>query len=140
MSRLEFSLHPQLAADTVEVCELALSRVLLMDNAHWPWLILVPRRNGLRELSDLTRAERIILSDDVDAASRVLQARFSPDKLNVAALGNVVEQLHVHVIARHRTDPAWPAPVWGHQPPVHYASFARQHLRDALAVAFATLP
>ncbi|HET9048180.1 MAG TPA: HIT family protein [Chiayiivirga sp.] len=134
----DFVLHPQLLADTAMVCNLRLSRVLLMDDANWPWLILVPIRQALRELIDLDREERIVLGDEIDLASRILRARFNPDKLNVAALGNQVEQLHVHVIARHRSDPAWPAPVWGRLPRRHYEPAARQGLLDALAVAFAT--
>lgn len=134
----DFLLHPQLLADTAMVCDLGLSRVLLMDDAHWPWLILVPRRRQLRELIDLDREERIVLGDEIELASRILRARFNPDKLNVAALGNQVEQLHVHVIARHRNDPAWPAPVWGRLPRRSYEPSARQSLLDGLSLAFAT--
>ena len=126
MSAPDFTLHPRLAADTVPVCDLALSRVLLMDDAAWPWLILVPRRAGLRELIDLPRAERHLLDDEIALASQALLSLYRPDKLNVAALGNVVEQLHVHVIARHVGDPAWPAPVWGRQPPMPYAPERRE--------------
>ena len=116
MSETGFALHPRLAADTVVVTDLPLCRVLLMDDARWPWLILVPRRAGVRELIDLSPAAQQALTGEIARASRTLQTLFSPDKLNVAALGNVVEQLHVHVIARWRGDPAWPAPVWGFQP------------------------
>ena len=113
MSEPDFTLHPRLMADTAPVCDLDLSRVLLMDETTWPWLILVPRRAGLRELIDLPRGERHRLDDEIALASRALLMLYRPDKLNVAALGNVVEQLHVHVIARFEDDPAWPAPVWG---------------------------
>jgi diadenosine tetraphosphate (Ap4A) HIT family hydrolase len=108
-----FALDPRLAADTRLVGDLPLSRVLLMDDARFPWLVLVPRRAGLVELHDLPRAERIALLDEIDLAARALRVLVAPDKLNVAALGNVVAQLHVHVIARFRTDTAWPRPVWG---------------------------
>jgi diadenosine tetraphosphate (Ap4A) HIT family hydrolase len=108
-----FSLHPQLAADSVPVVELGLCEVRLMDDANHPWLVLVPRVPGAVELIDLDPAQRAQLTTEIDAASRVLKALFKPHKLNVAALGNLVPQLHVHVIARHTDDIAWPRPVWG---------------------------
>ena len=108
-----FELAAQLAADTHVVGEFALSRVLLMDDARFPWLILVPRRAGMRELIDLAPAEQHLLLDEIARCSTALRDIFAPDKLNVAALGNVVAQLHVHVIARRRDDAAWPRPVWG---------------------------
>ena len=139
MSEHDFALHPRLVADTAQVCDLALSRVLLMDDAAWPWLILVPRRAALRELIDLPRAERHLLDDEIALASQTLISLYRPDKLNVAALGNVVEQLHVHVIARHIGDPAWPAPVWGRQPATPYSADAREERLEALRDAFARL-
>lgn len=108
-----FSLHPQLAADTVPVGDLALSRVLLANDANYPWLILVPRRPGITELIDLVDNDRLQLMAETDAAARALKAITACDKLNVAALGNVVAQLHVHVIGRQHSDKAWPKPVWG---------------------------
>ncbi len=132
MSEAGFELHPRLAADTAVVCDLPLSRVLLMDDAAWPWLILVPRRAGMREWLDLARPEQHHLLDEIDHAGRVLQARFKPDKLNIAALGNMVEQLHVHLIARHREDPAWPHPVWGRQPRTPYSQARREALVETL--------
>lgn len=108
-----WQLHPQLAADTVPVIELALSEVRLMDDANHPWLVLVPRVAGITELIDLDPAQRMQVTAEIDAACRALKALFKPDKLNVAALGNMVPQLHVHVIARYREDIAWPRPVWG---------------------------
>jgi diadenosine tetraphosphate (Ap4A) HIT family hydrolase len=116
-----FELDPRLAADTRRVGDLPLSRVLLMDDARFPWLLLVPRRAGRVELDDLPRAERITLLDEIDLATRALRALVAPDKLNVATLGNVVAQLHVHVIARFRADAAWPRPVWGVGERVPYA-------------------
>ena len=106
-------LHPQLADDTAPVIELPLCEVRLMDDANHPWLVLVPRVAGMVEIIDLDPLQRTQLASDVDAASRALKALFKPDKLNVAALGNLVPQLHVHVIARYRDDIAWPRPVWG---------------------------
>ena len=108
-----FELHPQLAADTQPVARFPLCDVLLMDNANHPWLILVPRVPEAVELIDLDENQQVELMREVARASRVLQAVFQPHKLNVAALGNLVKQLHVHVIARFEDDIAWPRPVWG---------------------------
>ena len=108
-----FHLHPQLAEDTVPVIELPLCEVRLMDDANHPWLVLVPRIADVTELIDLDAAQRTQLTAEIDAASRALKLLFKPDKLNIAALGNMVPQLHVHVIARFQNDIAWPRPVWG---------------------------
>ncbi|QLH40278.1 MAG: HIT domain-containing protein [Defluviicoccus sp.] len=108
-----FELHPTLAADTRVVGGLSLSLLLMMDDATWPWVILVPQRASIREIHELSVADRAILIDEVAKVSEAMAMLFAPDKLNVAALGNVVSQLHVHVVARFRDDPAWPAPVWG---------------------------
>ena len=106
-------LHPQLADDTHPLAHWPLCDVQLMDDAHHPWLILVPRIEGATELTDLDPAHQATLTAEIDRACRALQAAVKPHKLNIAALGNVVPQLHVHVIARYRDDIAWPRPVWG---------------------------
>ena len=106
-------LHPQLADDTHPVAALGLCELRLKDDANYPWLVLVPRVAGAVELLDLDAAQRHALTDEIDLAARALRSLFRPHKLNVAALGNLVPQLHVHVIARDQHDPAWPAPVWG---------------------------
>ena len=108
-----YHLHPQLAADSHPLANLALCELRLIDDANYPWLVLVPRVPDAVELVDLARDLRLQLTDEIDFASRLLRAAVRPDKLNVAALGNMVPQLHVHVIARFHGDPAWPAPVWG---------------------------
>jgi diadenosine tetraphosphate (Ap4A) HIT family hydrolase len=110
---IAFELDQRLAADAALVGDLPLSRVLLMNDARFPWLILVPRRSGLRDLIDLPRDEQHVLLDEINRCAHVLHALEKPDKLNVAALGNVVAQLHVHVVARHVRDAAWPRPIWG---------------------------
>lgn len=115
-----FALHPQLAADTAEVASGACCRVLLMNDSNFPWLILVPQRPGLRDFHDLAGPDMTATVAEIGAASRALQALFAADKINVAALGNMVPQLHIHVIARHTDDPAWPKPVWGVVPPRPY--------------------
>jgi diadenosine tetraphosphate (Ap4A) HIT family hydrolase len=116
-----FSLHPQLARESVVVGDLLLSRVLLMNNSRFPWLLLVPRRPGLRETIDLPEHEQPVLWREISAVQRLMRELFSPDKLNVAAIGNLVPQLHVHVIARFEKDEAWPKPVFGFAPPIPYA-------------------
>lgn len=132
-----FELHDRLAADTIDVTRWPLCRVLLMNDSTYPWLILVPQRPGLREMHHLPAADRHRLMEEIATASAALEVAFTPDKLNVAALGNLVPQLHVHVIARYRTDPAWPGPVWGAAPPQPYAAGDRtavlSRLRQALA-------
>ena len=106
-------LHPQLADDTHPLAQFELSELRLMDDANHPWLILVPRVDGAVELIDLDEDQQLSLTREIARTSRALQAGFAPHKLNVAALGNLVPQLHVHVIARYREDIAWPRPVWG---------------------------
>lgn len=108
-----FALHPQLATDTFAVKELPLCRLVAMDCRALPWLILVPRVAGVRELIDLSESEQQQLMREIARVSELLKQEFKPDKINVAALGNMVPQLHVHVLARFTTDAAWPKPVWG---------------------------
>jgi diadenosine tetraphosphate (Ap4A) HIT family hydrolase len=110
---LTFALDPRLAADTIEIGDLSLSRVLLMNDARYLWLILVPRRNNLAELFDLDNAARAALVEEIAAVSRALIDWPGVEKINVGALGNIVRQLHVHVVARRQNDAAWPGPVWG---------------------------
>ncbi|HEY7999334.1 MAG TPA: HIT family protein [Pseudolabrys sp.] len=129
---MEWSLHPQLAQDTVPVGDLVLSRVLLTNDANFPWLILVPRRLGLIELIDLPENAQVQLLGEVAIAARVLKSITECEKLNIAALGNQVPQLHVHVIARRHSDAAWPKPVWGAAPPVTYDLKIRDGLIGAL--------
>jgi diadenosine tetraphosphate (Ap4A) HIT family hydrolase len=115
-----FALHLRLEADTAFVSDWALSRVLLMNDARFPWLVLVPRRANLSELHDLSHAERMVLIEEIARASRGLKALTGADKINVGALGNLVPQLHVHVVARKQADSAWPGPVWGSGATVSY--------------------
>jgi len=119
VSEIGWSLHPQLHADTVPVCDLALSRLLAMNDANYPWLILVPRRVGASEIIDLG-AEQSLLMDELALVSRALKNETRCDKLNVAAIGNMVPQLHIHVVARRKDDAAWPKPVWGAVPRLAY--------------------
>lgn len=109
----DFALHPQLAADTDLVTDGPLSHVLLMNDARYPWLILVPKRANLVDYDDLTADERKLLGDECAIVSATLKRRFNADKTNVAMLGNMVPQLHCHVVARFKNDAAWPGPIWG---------------------------
>lgn len=134
-----WSLHPQLAEDTFEVGDLPLSRVLIIKDSNYPWLLLVPRRAGASDLIDLDEKEQAQLTTETNRVSRALKEITRPDKLNIAALGNVVPQLHVHIIARRMSDAAWPRPVWGVAPPRPYdpaeaARFA-QALRETIGIA-----
>ena len=128
-----FALDPQLARESVFVADRALCRVLLMDDARFPWLVLVPRRAKLIELFDLRPTERALLFDELEQAARALRSVAPCTKLNVGALGNVVRQLHVHVVARDVGDAAWPGPVWGHGLRQPYAAGARATRVSALA-------
>jgi diadenosine tetraphosphate (Ap4A) HIT family hydrolase len=127
-----WTLHPQLANDTGFIGDLTLSQALLMRDANYPWLLLVPRRAGVSEIVDLDPADRVQLMTEIADASRVLKSVTQCDKLNVAAIGNVVPQLHVHIVARRRDDPAWPRPVWGAAPPRAYEPAALAALIDAI--------
>jgi diadenosine tetraphosphate (Ap4A) HIT family hydrolase len=111
-----WSLHPQLQADAVPVGDLSLSRLLAINDADYPWLILVPRRAGTVEIADLGE-EAAALMAEIVLVSRAIVEITRCDKLNVAAIGNVVPQLHVHIVARRKGDPLWPKPIWGAAPP-----------------------
>jgi len=134
-----FLLDPQLDADTRPVAELSLCTLRLMDDARFPWLILIPRKAGLADLIDLEGEARSKLTQEIDQVSAALKAVTGCDKLNVAALGNMVRQLHIHVIARFEGDPAWPGPVWGvgERQPYDRASAASliERLRAELGIA-----
>ncbi|MBB6249123.1 HIT family protein [Rhodanobacter sp. A1T4] len=108
-----FALDPRLAADTVAVASLPLCEVLLMNDVRYAWLVLVPRRGGLSEITDLAADEQALLWQEVNRATAALRAVAPCDKLNLGALGNIVRQLHVHLVARIEGDVAWPGPVWG---------------------------
>ncbi len=127
-----WSLHPRLAQDTMCIGDLPLSRLLLSNDANYPWLLLVPRRVGASEIIDLSSAEQARLMTEIALVSRALKAVTACDKLNVAAIGNVVSQLHVHVVARWRDDAAWPKPVWGAAPARAYDPGERERFVAAV--------
>jgi len=137
MSEDDFALDPRLAADTAPIVSLALCDVLLMNDARYPWLILVPRRARLVEIADLSTDEQATLWREVNRAAAALRTVAPCDKLNLGALGNIVRQLHVHVVARCAGDAAWPGPVWGNGHAQPYAEASLSARRDALRRAFA---
>jgi len=116
----QFQLHPQLVSDTVGVVDLDLCQVLLMNDQNYPWVLMVPKRPDLREMHDLSPGDQQMLGSEITQVSRAMQRLFKADKMNVAALGNMVPQLHIHVIARYKNDSAWPGPVWGILPTKAY--------------------
>uniref|UniRef100_Q07H51 Histidine triad (HIT) protein n=1 Tax=Rhodopseudomonas palustris (strain BisA53) TaxID=316055 RepID=Q07H51_RHOP5 len=113
-----WSLHSQLQKDTVDIGDLPLCRVLVIKDANYPWLLLVPRRAEVSEIIDLGEVEQAQLMTEIARVGRALKDITKCDKLNVAALGNMVPQLHIHLIARRSSDAAWPRPVWGVMPPL----------------------
>jgi diadenosine tetraphosphate (Ap4A) HIT family hydrolase len=117
MPEAGWSLHPQLERDTTRVGDLALSRILSINDADYPWLILVPRRAGVTEIADLTDDDAEQLTTEIVQTSRVLKKVTGCDKLNIGAIGNIVPQLHIHIVARRKDDPLWPKPIWGVAPP-----------------------
>ena len=142
---MSFALDPRLAAATFEVGDLGLSRLLLMNDARFLWLILVPRLANVTEIIDLSAADRSALMEEIAALSHWLRRRAGIDKINVGALGNIVAQLHAHVIARRIGDAAWPGPVWGAgiaQPYTEAAALAlvRELARDLIGIPLLPAP
>jgi diadenosine tetraphosphate (Ap4A) HIT family hydrolase len=127
-----FTLHPRLAADTIFVADWTLSRVLMMNDARYPWLILVPRIADASELFDLARQDRAALIEETTRAAHGLKRVTTATKINIGALGNLVPQLHVHVVARGEGDAAWPGPVWGHGAAVPFEPAARDAMLEKI--------
>ena len=118
----EFDLHPRLVSDCHLLGDLPLSRVLLLNDSRYPWVILVPRRPGIREIYQLLAADRENLLEESCRVGRFMMEAFEGEKLNLGALGNLVPQLHLHHVVRNSSDLAWPGPVWGHSSAVPYTS------------------
>ena len=127
-----FSLDSRLQQDTLVVGDFQLCRLLLMNDANYPWFILVPRREAVSELFQLDIADQQSLWQEATRLAEILKDAFSADKMNVATLGNVVSQLHMHVIVRRREDAAWPAPVWGRHPARAYSEEEIAGIRERL--------
>jgi len=136
-SRQPLLLHPQLQKDCIIIGQFPLSLLLLLNDCNYPWFILVPQRENIREIHHLSVLDQQQLMRESSALAACMEQVFQADKINVAALGNVVPQLHVHHIARYTSDPAWPAPVWGTLPAIPYAPDAAdarcERMRNALA-------
>ena len=132
-----FVLDPRLANDTRPVASLALCDVLLMNDSRFPWLVLVPRKAGMVEICDLSPHDQALLWHEVTQASQALRSLAPFDKLNLGALGNIVRQLHVHVVGRREGDAAWPGPVWGSGKAVAYEAGARARMLEALRESLA---
>lgn len=135
MAAEAFELDPRLEASSVPVADWPLSQLRLKDDARFHWLLVVPRRAGLVELTDLDPDDYLQLTNEMLAATRLVQEIARPDKVNVATLGNAVPQMHVHVIARFRSDPAWPDPVWCHGSGPAFPAHALAMLADRYAKA-----
>lgn len=131
-----FELHAQLEQDCEQLGRFALCRLLLMRDANYPWCILVPERAGVTEIYQLSDADQWQFMRESAALAEAMAKIFAADKMNIAALGNIVPQLHIHHIARRRGDPAWPAPVWGTVPPRSYAEDELADTAAALRSAF----
>ena len=132
-----FQLDSRLEADTIPIGDLSLSSVLLLNDARFPWFVLVPRIADVGELTDLSDEQAVQLMQEIRIATRVMMTLSKPDKVNVGALGNIVTQLHVHVIGRFRSDPAWPGPVWGYGTRTPYPDHAATALIERAGALFA---
>ena len=127
-----FSLHPQLADDCFELAELPLCKLLLCNDSAYPWFILVPKIGGITDIYQLDWQYQQQLLNESSLLSELLMQVFEGDKMNVAALGNVVEQLHVHHVVRYRKDASWPKPIWGQQALTPYSDSELENLKDKL--------
>jgi len=127
-----FVLHPRLAADCLLLGDFPLCRLLLMNDRQYPWFILVPRREEVSEIFQLDAPDQLALWQETTTLAELLKDVFTADKLNIASLGNMVPQLHMHVIARRKGDPAWPGAVWGRHPALPYSEAKIGALRDKL--------
>ena len=130
-----FQLHPRLTADCIPLGRFGLCRLLLMNESRYPWFILVPEREGIGEIHQLDEADQICLLRESSRLSAALVRLYRPDRLNLAAIGNLVPQLHVHHVVRYRSDPAWPAPVWGRFDPQPYPETEADSIRAHIARA-----
>lgn len=134
---MSFELHPNLSSKRF-IIDLPICRVLLEDEKHYPWLILVPRHPALSRLMDLSFADQLLVLKELDFAQHLLWKHFNPAQLNVAAIGNKTPQLHIHIIARFLNDPAWPGTVWDHPVRSPYLLEERNQLEQRLKAQFAT--
>ena len=130
------TLHPQLAKDCIEIGHFKLCRLLLMNDANYPWFILVPDRENITELYELDETDQMELHIEIMNFGKALKSEFKGDKLNIGVLGNIVPQLHVHMIVRYKTDPAWPKPVWGAVENIAYTDEQIDTIKNKLSKLF----
>lgn len=130
-----FHLDERLARDSVLITTLGLCQLRLQNDCRWPWVVLVPQRNDVSELFDLTPLDQAVLTFETNLVASALKDLTGAVKINVGALGNIVRQLHVHIIARNEGDPCWPGPIWGHGAPISYAEHDKQDFIKKLAGA-----
>ncbi len=128
-----FELDEQIRNDTIPVCELSLCTVVLHKDANYPWLLLIPMRNSIREIHELSDEQQLQLMREISQVAKALQSHCNADKMNVAALGNMVPQLHIHIVARYFSDKAWPGPIWGAAKSTSYEPDQGQVLASQLA-------
>lgn len=133
---MTFHLHPRLQADTIEIGCFTLSRLLLMNDSQYPWFILVPMREGLTEIYQLSEQDQALLQRESSHLAKALAEIYDADKMNVASIGNIVSQLHVHHVVRYKKDIAWPAPVWGKFEAVPYTDVQIAEIRERLKGVF----
>jgi diadenosine tetraphosphate (Ap4A) HIT family hydrolase len=130
-----FELHPRLSQDCIQLGRFPLCRLLLMNESRYPWFILVPERQAISEIYQLTDEDQVQLMRESSHLSRMLSELFRADKMNIAAIGNLVPQLHLHHVVRYRDDPAWPGPIWGRFEPLPYDQLAVVEIRRKLKAA-----
>jgi len=118
--KINFILNPILAKDCIQITNLCLSKMLLMNDRRYPWLILVPRRTAITEIHHLPIKDQQILFNEITQVAKFLEEEFRSTKINIGAIGNIVPQLHIHLVGRKSDDAAWPNPVWGHSSPINY--------------------
>lgn len=135
----DFNLHPQLAQDCYELADLPLCKLLLCNDSAYPWFILVPKVNDITDIYQLDWQQQQQLLNESSLLSELLMQVFNGDKMNVAALGNVVEQLHVHHVVRYKKDVSWPKPIWGQQPLTPYTDDELASLKEQLMPKLATV-
>jgi diadenosine tetraphosphate (Ap4A) HIT family hydrolase len=124
---ISFQLHPRLREDCIAIGRFDLCQLLMMNDSHYPWFILVPEKAGVKEIYQLSKPERQTLTEESSYLAENLAALYKADKMNIAAIGNLVPQLHIHHVVRYQTDKAWPAPIWGKFTAVPYS---QKQIRD----------
>lgn len=135
---MKFELHPSLAKK-IHIIDLPLCKVLLQDESYYHWIILVPQRLNVSRIIDLSKEDQLLLLNEMEISQKIIWELFTPTQLNVAALGNKTPQLHIHIIARNSTDPAWPNTVWDHSATLPYTSTQKAEVLELLKNSFSKI-